>query len=129
MKPLLKFLLLFCCLLLSTGLAWARDVTFAWDPNPAAENVTEYRLERWDGDRWEVMGRVIDLGPGLATQLRVPDFPNGETKIRAFALNVHGESDPSQELTIPSVPSKPEGLRYTITLSAVSIHQPGRRIS
>jgi hypothetical protein len=76
-----------------------------------------------------VMGRVTGVGEGLPTQLRVPDFPNGETRIRAFAINIHGESDPSQELTIPPVPSAPQGLRYTITLSAVSIHQPGRRIS
>lgn len=87
----------------------ARDATFAWDPNPAADQVTGYRLEILNAQ-----GQWVAAGTSTTTTLNLPTFPDAATSIRAIAINSGGESDPSAPLVILAAPSAPKGLRVTL---------------
>ena len=89
----------------------ARDATFAWDANPAADQVTSYRLELLNG-----AGQWVAAGATAATTLNLPNFPDGATSIRAIAINAGGESDPSAPLVIVAAPSAPKGLKLTLMI-------------
>lgn len=107
-------------LLLTACLAHARPATFEWEANPPADKVTSYRLERWDGAAWVSMGTTLDNPatpePDAPLQLVVPDFPDAETRVRAFAINIASESLPSDELTVPKRPGPPGKLRIKIAI-------------
>ena len=110
----------------------ARDATFAWDANPEADAVTYYRLEtQAAGGQWLAAGTVIDQGTGLATELRLPEFPNESTSVRVIAGNQWGEADPSEVLVIGPTPGKVDGLRFTLTpkVASVEASEPGKAIS
>ena len=87
----------------------ARDATFAWDANPAVDQVTGYRLEILN-----TQGQWITAGTTATTTLNLPTFPDAATSIRAIAINSGGESDPSAPLVILAAPSAPKGLRVTL---------------
>lgn len=91
--------------------ALGRDVTFAWDANPPAENVTAYRIEVLSpAGEWESVGSTT------AMTLDVVGFPDVETHVRAIAMNAVGlESAPSDVLIVPPTPTAPAGLRITLT--------------
>ena len=117
MKTILKALVFLAIgLPLST---MARPIAFAWNPNPIEEMIEGYRIEKFDiaTNQWVSMG-VTD---GITHTLRVAEFPETLTKVRAIAINYYGESDSSAELTIPIKPSPPGGLRITITSNAVNL--------
>ncbi len=119
-------------LLLSSIAACARDATFAWNANPVTDAVTYYRLEtQVVGGQWVSAGTVIDQGTGLATELRLPTFPNESTSVRVFAGNTFGESDASEVLVIGPTPGQVKGLRFTLTpkVASVEISEPGKSIS
>jgi len=71
----------------------------AWDPNPAAENVTSYALF--------VNGSEVWTGPDL----QAPVTANAGDKITVRARNAWGESPDSAAIVIGSVPSAPGGLK------------------
>lgn len=111
-------------LLAALGVAPARDVTFHWDANPPDEEVTRYRLYLYDAetDAWIPVQDAADdpatpeLDPPLT--LRLPAFPDAETRVRLTAINVHGlESPPSEEILVRMPPGRPTGLRYTVQLT------------
>lgn len=115
--------LAFLLVLLTAQLASALDVTFAWDQNPEPD-VTRYRLYLYDAgtDAWIPLQDVADdpATPANDTPLtlRIPAFPDVESRVRLTAINEAGlESLPSAELIVKLPPSAPTGLRYTIQLT------------
>ena len=126
---------IFVTALLAAPLACpARDATFAWDANPAADAVTSYRLERQDAaaGAWLELATVVDQGTGLATELRVPDFPDAATAVRVLAVNAWGDGPPSDPLLVEATPGQVQGLRFSLTgrkVAAVSISEPGEKIT
>ena len=126
---------IFAAALLAAPLACpARDATFAWDANPASDGATSYRLERQDpaAGGWLELATVVDQGTGLATEVRVPDFPDTETVVRVLAVNVWGDGPPSDTLLVGATTGQVEGLRFSLTgrkVAAVSISEPGEEIT
>jgi hypothetical protein len=110
----MKYIIL-ALLLASSPIATARDLTFAWDPNPPEELVANYDLEIFD----EGQQGWISAGLSTTTTLAVPTFPDVVTRCRVSAINTLGlRSLPGAELVIPAdgdIPSSPVGLRATLT--------------
>jgi hypothetical protein len=99
MKTILFILLFFPLSLV------ARDVSIAWNANPATDEVTEYRVWLKAGTTFSVIKTVP--GTTTATTISVPD---GKQVVFVTAFNGL-ESDPSDTLTIPVKPKKPAGLK------------------
>jgi hypothetical protein len=82
-------------------------VTFAWDANPANQNVTEYRLSEG----------TTPLGTTAETSLRIEaGFTVGVHTVALTAANAAGESDPTT-LTFQVIdkPTAPASLHITST--------------
>lgn len=99
----------------------ARDVTLAWDANPTAELVNRYYVEGFVGGVWVTLGQTISPTPGPVyssppLELNLPNFPDTTTRVRAFAANASGVSDPSDELVVLAKPTKPGQLRIKVSL-------------
>lgn len=120
MKTVLVLVLL---LLASCSPMAAREVTFEWDPNPEPD-VTRYRvyLHSLLDDSWNVVGEVADDPATPAndtpTRVKVLEFPNVVSRVRATAINSAGlESLPSEEYIVePEPPGAPKGLRRVVSL-------------
>ena len=91
------------------GSACAADLTLAWDPAPAAEAVTRYRVYAVAPDG----GRTLVVETS-ATTVTIQS-PGGVTLV-VTALS-WAESVPSAPLVIPPLPGAPQGLRWVLTLS------------
>ena len=103
--PVLAPVLALVLVLLAQAVAGAREVTFAWDPNPEPD-IAGYRLFiHREGTGWEVLRTL----PGTGTETTVPDFPEEAAWVHLTALNSAGlESLPSEFLLVPKRPILPE---------------------
>ena len=105
MKKLLIFLLL-------ASSAAARDITLIWDANPPSEKVTSYIImKKLPDGKWEKIGETSK------TELTIPNFPDQETIVAAYAVNDSGISPPSDELTVGVTPSIPKGMKVRVVVT------------
>lgn len=106
-------------LLLAAGLQ-ARDVTIAWDANPADDYITAYGVQYKAGAAAEWGAPVFVTAPDVnspydvPTELNFPQFPNTLCYVRAFARNAAGDGPPSVELVVPVLPGQLKGFRFRI---------------
>lgn len=107
----MKTILFAALALVSALVANARQITFAWDANPPAQNVAEYRLFVKAED-----GSLTPLGTTPGTELQA-EIPDTVCTVVAYAVNSLGlVSDESAPLVIPETPTAPKGLRIKITI-------------
>lgn len=92
---------------------WAGTVSLAWDPNPAAEEVTAYTVRE---------GTSVVWGPKPGTAATLEGVAPGVHTYTLTASNSWGESSPSSPVSTPPAPSVPGGLRVTVTVD-VTIRQ------
>jgi hypothetical protein len=112
MKKYLTLLLLFITLAAARAVTF--DITFAWDANLAADNVTKYTLYQADG-LTGVFVKVADVAAPTLT-CTVPALTPGVYQFYVTATNMWGESDPSNTVTTPAGPaSAPRGITIRIT--------------
>lgn len=103
----MKKLLLIATLLPAT--TWAVPVTFQWDPNPASDNVIEYRVYSIDAQ-----GQPVIVGTSKSTQMPA-DIMEGPGTFVVTAYNGL-ESQPSDPVTV-NVPHKPSGASITVSFT------------
>jgi len=90
-----------------------REITVAWDANPASDNVTGYKVYKEKVLNSGAFEEIIDVKN--VTQAKL-DFDDSETTIIVTAYNEAGlESLPSEPLTIPAKrPGRVKSLRIEI---------------
>ena len=108
-RNLLPGLTLLALLLFAVS-AHASTVTLAWDPNPAAEQVTGYSVYQ-DG---------VKVWSGPATTATVANVAPGPHSFTATAVNLWGESPQSLPATTPPGPSAPKGVAITVTVTVTT---------
>jgi len=97
---------LILALLVAAGasIASAREITLAWDPNPTADQVTEYRVYELTGAGWALLGSTAD------TRWTIGDRDPGQYEFAVTAVNFWGESVRSDSTsTPPGLPTPPPG--------------------
>jgi len=100
----MKSLLSICFLLLGLHSAAAREIVLAWDPNPPADEVTEYRVYEMTGAGWALLGSTE------TPQWTVGDREPGYYEFAVTAVNYWGESVRSESAsTPPGLPTPPAG--------------------
>jgi hypothetical protein len=72
-----------------------KDIQFAWDPNPAEQNVTSYNL--YVGDESRNYGEPYAITEGTTLETNIE---SGTKYIAVTAVNENGESDFSDELVL-----------------------------
>jgi hypothetical protein len=98
----------------------ARDVTFAWDPNPTTEYVTAYGVQYKIGPAGEWLQPVmVTSGDAnspydVPVQLNFPEFPDVLCYVRVFARNSDSDGDFSVELAVPIRPGAVKGFLFKI---------------
>lgn len=96
----------FLILILTTGISFAREITFAWDKVP--ETVTGYTIYIREKDVW------VKFADTTALELK-GDFPNGKFDAAVSSYIQVGEarleSAKSGLVTISANPSIPKNLR------------------
>ena len=105
-----KILLVTAALLLGLALAAganAASVTLAWDPNPAAEQVTGYSVYQDGAKVWS----------GAATTATLANVAPGAHAFTATASNLWGESAQSLPVTTPPAPGAPKSVTVTVTVT------------
>lgn len=99
----LIMLMLVSATALYSGTPWAQSaeipVKFAWDPNPASDNVIEYRLEtRLNAGTWTAHPAVA--GDKTEVQSEFSLAPGDTLTARVAACNGYGCSGPSAETSL-----------------------------
>lgn len=89
MKTLLAILLLFITLSVDA-------ITLVWDPNPAGDMVTSYRIYRKQGNTFSVVKTVT--APTVSAV--IDPYLSGRTTFYVTAVNLTGESVPSAQITV-----------------------------
>jgi hypothetical protein len=91
------------------------DLTLAWNPNSAGDQVTSYSVYRADGFSG-VFSKVVDVVPSEAPAYTFPGLSMGVYRFKVTANNVWGESDPSNEVnTPPGKAASPSGVIVRVT--------------
>lgn len=103
MKSLLYVLLTFAL----TGIARAVPA-LAWNPNPANENVTSYKVYEHVGSSFNLIATVA---PPVTTYSL--GGVNGQHLYAVSAVNVAGEGPRSADVTFPATPTSVTGLTIT----------------
>ena len=106
-------------LLIATPLlAQTPTVNFAWDPNPAADQVTKYTLYERVGTAYN---KLADILPGACTATECTYALAGVTPGVHYyvvtASNSWGDSGYSNEVATPGAATVPTNVRITITIT------------
>ena len=97
-------------LLASAAIALGVDVTFIWDPNPAGDGVTEYRIYEVEGTNYTLKTTV----GGQTTRATVEGLVMDKDRVFVATAFNGLESDYSNTATVKAVPGKPQGLNIEV---------------
>lgn len=114
----MKQFLLLLALLLGAPLAQAINVTFAWDANPASEEIYAYRFYDVTGG-----GRVLLawVAP-TSTSITLTNYTGNQPRqFMVTSTNLLGESLPSNTVTVPKGPSAPASFRLSVSALTVPV--------
>lgn len=84
------------------------QITISWDPNPAEEQVTGYKVYV------DALPAVDVAAPTLTTELE----PGAHT-IQISAVNLWGEGPKSDPVQTPVAPTKPGHIVISVTVSVI----------
>jgi len=94
--------------IISAAAATAAPLNLLWNPNAAADKVTEYRVYKLDGTTRTLLAKT-------STTKATLEVNGGETVIVTAFNGI--ESLPSAPVVLPKRPGAPEGLRIEITIT------------
>jgi hypothetical protein len=94
--------------LLGCAVSIAAPLNLLWNPNAAADKVTEYRVYKLEGTTRTLLARTSAARATL-------EVNGGETVVVTAFNGI--ESPPSAPVVLPKRPGAPEGLRIEITIT------------
>ena len=113
MKCFRRFIMLIGFGLLLAASCWAATVTLTWDPMPSGQAWKTVRIYEIFGTSYQQIGEV----PVGTTTISLSNVAAGPHKYAVRAYDGTWESQDSNAVSTPALPTSPQNLKYTITLT------------